>query len=150
MNSIETSMLFILKKNEKLRLCVDYRDLNKIIRKNRHLLSLIIQMLNQLKKGLNSTTFLWIPQHFSSNISTSFIEYVDILHRKILRWRSKRARLFRSDNHLSRSKQATEKIFFSRHISKFSHHRTFRIFIFFALSSSCLSHSSKIDKSLNH
>jgi hypothetical protein len=49
MNSIKTSMLFVLKKNEKLRLCVDYRDLNKIIRKNRHSLSLIIQMLNQLK-----------------------------------------------------------------------------------------------------
>jgi hypothetical protein len=49
MNSIETSMFFVLKKNEKLRLCVDYRDLNKIIRKNRHFLSLIIQMLNQLK-----------------------------------------------------------------------------------------------------
>ncbi len=42
-------MLFVLKKNEKLRLCVDYRDLNKITRKNRHFLSLIIQMLNQLK-----------------------------------------------------------------------------------------------------
>jgi hypothetical protein len=41
-NSIETSMLFVLKKNEKLQLCVDYRNLNKIIRKNRHLLSLII------------------------------------------------------------------------------------------------------------
>ncbi len=49
MSSIETSMLFVLKKNEKLRLCVNYRDLNKIIRKNRHSLSLIIQMLNQLK-----------------------------------------------------------------------------------------------------
>jgi Fe-S cluster assembly iron-binding protein IscA len=49
MNSIETSMLFVFKKNEKLRLYVDYRDLNKIIRKNRHSLSLIIQMLNQLK-----------------------------------------------------------------------------------------------------
>jgi hypothetical protein len=48
-NSIETSMLFVFKKNEKLRLCVDYRSLNKIIRKNRHSLSLIIQMLNQLK-----------------------------------------------------------------------------------------------------
>jgi hypothetical protein len=41
-NSIETSMLFVLKKNERLRLCVDYRNLNKIIRKNRHSLSLII------------------------------------------------------------------------------------------------------------
>ncbi len=49
MSSIEASVLFVLKKNEKLRLCVDYRDLNKIIRKNRHSLSLIIQMLNQLK-----------------------------------------------------------------------------------------------------
>jgi hypothetical protein len=49
MSSIETSVLFVLKKNKKLRLCVDYRDLNEIIRKNRHLLSLITQMLNQLK-----------------------------------------------------------------------------------------------------
>ncbi len=46
MSSIETSMLFIFKKNEKLRLCIDYRNLNKIIRKNRHFLSLIIQILN--------------------------------------------------------------------------------------------------------
>jgi hypothetical protein len=45
-NSIETSVLFVFKKNEKLRLFVDYRSLNKIIRKNRHSLSLIIQMLN--------------------------------------------------------------------------------------------------------
>ncbi len=40
-NSIETSILFVSKKNEKLRLYVDYRDLNKITRKNRHSLSLI-------------------------------------------------------------------------------------------------------------
>jgi hypothetical protein len=48
-SSIEILVLFVLKKNEKLRLCVDYRNLNKIIRKNRHSLSLITQMLNQLK-----------------------------------------------------------------------------------------------------
>ncbi len=48
-NSTEASILFVSKKNEKLRLCVDYRDLNKIIRKNRHSLFLIIQMLDQLK-----------------------------------------------------------------------------------------------------
>ena len=47
---VEASMLFVLKKNDKLRLCVDYRELNKITRKNRHLLSLITQMLNQLKE----------------------------------------------------------------------------------------------------
>ncbi len=40
-NSIEASILFVLKKNEKLRLCVDYQDLIKIIQKNRHSLSLI-------------------------------------------------------------------------------------------------------------
>jgi hypothetical protein len=45
-NSIETSMFFVFKKNEKLRLCVNYRDFNKITRKNHHFLSLIIQMLN--------------------------------------------------------------------------------------------------------
>jgi hypothetical protein len=45
-SSIETLIFFVFKKNEKLRLCVDYRDLNKIIRKNRHSLSLIILMLN--------------------------------------------------------------------------------------------------------
>ncbi len=48
-NLIKASVLFVSKKNEKLRLCVDYRDLNKITRKNRHSLSLIIQMLDQLK-----------------------------------------------------------------------------------------------------
>ncbi len=48
-NSIETSVLFVSKKNEKLRLCIDYKDFNKIIRKNRHSLSLIIQILDQLK-----------------------------------------------------------------------------------------------------
>jgi hypothetical protein len=46
MSSIETSMFFVFRKNEKLRLCVDYRNLNKITRKNRHFLSLITQMLN--------------------------------------------------------------------------------------------------------
>jgi hypothetical protein len=45
-NLIKASMFFVLKKNEKSRLCVNYRNLNKIIRKNWHYLSLIIQMLN--------------------------------------------------------------------------------------------------------
>ena len=40
--------MFVSKKNESLRLCVDYRDLNKITRKNRHFLSLITQILDQL------------------------------------------------------------------------------------------------------
>ncbi len=33
-NLIKASMFFVLKKNEKSRLCVNYRNLNKIIRKN--------------------------------------------------------------------------------------------------------------------
>ena len=36
------------KKNNELRLYVDYRDLNTIIIKNRHLFSLIFETLNRL------------------------------------------------------------------------------------------------------
>ncbi len=46
----DASILFILKKNDSLRLCVNYRDLNKIIVKNRHLLSLISETLDRLNK----------------------------------------------------------------------------------------------------
>ena len=38
----------MLKKNNELRLYIDYRDLNAIIIKNRHLLSLIFETLNRL------------------------------------------------------------------------------------------------------
>ena len=41
-------ILFMLKKNNELRLYVDYRDLNTIIIKNRYLLSLISETLNRL------------------------------------------------------------------------------------------------------
>ena len=36
------------KKNNKLRLYIDYRDLNTIIIKNRHFFSLIFETLNRL------------------------------------------------------------------------------------------------------
>ena len=36
------------KKDNELRLCVDYHDLNTIIIKNRHFLSLIFETLNRL------------------------------------------------------------------------------------------------------
>jgi hypothetical protein len=49
MSSIKILMFFFFQKNEKLQLIINYRYLNKIIRKNRHFLSLIIQMLNELK-----------------------------------------------------------------------------------------------------
>ena len=41
-------ILFVFKKNERLRLCVNYRRLNAIIIKNCHLLSFIIETLNRL------------------------------------------------------------------------------------------------------
>lgn len=41
-------VLFAPKKNGKLRMCVDYRGLNKITRKNRHPLPLVTQILDQL------------------------------------------------------------------------------------------------------
>ena len=42
------SIFFVFKKNEKLRLCINYRNLNAIIIKNHHLLSFIIEILNYL------------------------------------------------------------------------------------------------------
>ena len=47
-SSTKVSILFVFKKNEKLRLCVDYRNLNAVIVKNRHLLLLITKILNRL------------------------------------------------------------------------------------------------------
>ena len=44
-------ILFVLKKNKRLRLCVDYKDLNLITIKNRHLLFLIIETLNRLSEA---------------------------------------------------------------------------------------------------
>ncbi len=42
------SILFVLKLNDKLRLCVNYKDLNAITIKNRYLLSLITKTLDHL------------------------------------------------------------------------------------------------------
>ena len=47
-SSAETSVLFVLKKNEDLWLCVDYKDLNKITIKNHHSFSFISEILNCL------------------------------------------------------------------------------------------------------
>lgn len=46
MSLIGVSILFALKKNGGLYLCVDYRDLNKIIIKNYYLLSLVSEIIN--------------------------------------------------------------------------------------------------------
>ena len=50
-NLTETSVLFVLKKNRKLCLCVDYWDLNQIMIKNRYLLSFISEILNWLSEA---------------------------------------------------------------------------------------------------
>ncbi len=47
-NSTDIFILFILKKNDNLYLCMNYWDLNKIIIKNHHSLSLINETLNRL------------------------------------------------------------------------------------------------------
>ena len=49
-SSIDASILFILKKNDSLHLCMNYRDLNKITVKNCHSLSLISETLDRLSK----------------------------------------------------------------------------------------------------
>ena len=54
-NLIETLMLFIFKKNENLRLCVNYRNLNVIIIKNKCFLSLIKETLNRLMSAVYFT-----------------------------------------------------------------------------------------------
>ena len=46
----ETSILFVKKKNENLRLCVNYRNLNLLIIKNRYFLSLIDENLDRFNK----------------------------------------------------------------------------------------------------
>lgn len=50
-SSAEYSILFVLKKNDKKWLCVNYRQLNNIIKKDSYSLSLIEELQNQLKKA---------------------------------------------------------------------------------------------------
>jgi hypothetical protein len=47
-SSAKALILFVKKSDDKLRLCVDYRDLNEITIKNRYSLSLINENLNKL------------------------------------------------------------------------------------------------------
>ena len=42
-------MLFVKKKDGTLRLCIDYRQLNKLTIKNKYLLPRIDELFNQLK-----------------------------------------------------------------------------------------------------
>ena len=55
--SAKYSILFASKKNDKLRLCVDYRQLNNITVKNRYTLSLIFELQNRIE-GVKIFTLL--------------------------------------------------------------------------------------------
>ncbi len=55
--SAEYSILFVLKSNESLRLCVNYRALNNITIKNSYLLSLIAELQNRLQNAQWFTKF---------------------------------------------------------------------------------------------
>ncbi len=50
-SSAEYLILFVLKSNESLKLCVDYKALNNIMIKNSYLLSLISELQNRLQKA---------------------------------------------------------------------------------------------------
>ncbi len=56
-SSAEYSILFVLKLNESLRLCVDYRALNNIMIKNSYSLSLIAELQNRLQSAQWFTKF---------------------------------------------------------------------------------------------
>jgi hypothetical protein len=47
-SSTEASFLFVKKKDESLHMCMDYRGLNKVIKKNCYPLPLILGLLEQL------------------------------------------------------------------------------------------------------
>jgi len=56
-SSAEYLILFVLKLNESLRLCVDYKTLNNIMIKNSYLLSLIAELQNKLQSAQWFTKF---------------------------------------------------------------------------------------------
>ena len=56
-SSTKVSIFIIFKKNEELRLCVDYKSLNVVIVKNRHSLSLITKTLNRFNDFKRFTKF---------------------------------------------------------------------------------------------
>ena len=56
-SSTKYSILFVSKKDEKLRLCVDYRKLNEITIKNRYSLLNIDELQNRLSKVIYFIVF---------------------------------------------------------------------------------------------
>ncbi len=56
-SSAKYSILFILKLNESLKLCIDYKALNNIMIKNNYLLSLISELQDRLQRAQWFTKF---------------------------------------------------------------------------------------------
>jgi len=85
-----SSVLFILKANEDLRFCVDYRKLNAIIKRNRYSLSLINEIINKIVDckhliQLNIISmFNKLRMHFDSENYTIFIITLKAYKSKIL------------------------------------------------------------------
>ena len=49
--SVEALIIFIKKRNESLKLCVNYKELNAIVVKNKYFISLITNILNKFRKA---------------------------------------------------------------------------------------------------
>lgn len=56
-SSFSSPVLFIKKKNEDLKFCIDYRSLNELTKKDRYLLFLILETLSQLTRAMIFTKF---------------------------------------------------------------------------------------------
>jgi len=78
------SILFVVKLNNSLRFCVDYRKLNAIIRRNRYSISLINEILIRVTKckyliKLNIiATFNKLRMHFDSENYIIFVTFIRI------------------------------------------------------------------------
>jgi len=68
-----SSVLFAKKKDSTLRLCVDFRNLNKITKKDRYLIPLITNLLDQLavQRSTPSSTSVLATTTFTSQLATS-------------------------------------------------------------------------------
>ncbi len=83
-------VLFILKANEDLQFCVDYRKLNAITKRNRYSLSLINEMIDKIVDCKHLTrlniisTFNKLRMHLNSENYTTFIITLEAYKSKVL------------------------------------------------------------------
>ncbi len=83
------SILFVLKVNEDLRFCVNYRKLNVIIKRNRYPLSLIEKIINKIISYKHLTrlniilAFNKLPMHLNNEDFTIFIIVLEIYKSRV-------------------------------------------------------------------